>query len=144
RRLLSTARSAISFCTNHPYRLPPTVTPTTSLGSLRTQVPITVPVDFCVMVMVTLSAPPCAPLKECSKVYQPDCVMRMGMWPGSEGSAPQRVELLPPEITNCGNPSGSVPALKTKSRRKLPPGSLMADDQSKRASGWEIAQVTSK
>src|SRR5205807_1220848 len=135
------ARSGISFCTNHPYALPPTVTPITSLGSLRSHVPMTVPLDFWITRRITVSGPPETPVKECSNVYHPNWVIGIGKWPGSAGSAPQRVELFPPEITN---PAGSVPALKTKSRRKLPFGSLMAEDQSKRLSRWCVAQFTSR
>src|SRR5438045_3655368 len=84
---------------------------------------------------VTLSGPPGTPANVCLNVYQPDVMMwTTGAWPGlgSAGFAPQRVELLPPVITN---PSASVPTLNTKSRRKLPLVSLIAEDQSKRVSG---------
>src|SRR5205807_3960085 len=99
------------------------------------------PVDFCVIVNVTLSGPPCVPLKACWNVYQPELTISIGWWPGSAGSAPQRSPLLPAEITK---PNALVPALKTKSRRKLPLGSLIADDQSNRRSKWLCAQGTSR
>src|SRR6476469_319030 len=113
-----------------------------SLASLRTQVPIGMFEPDGRTWRVTVSGPPDTPLNVCLKVYQPDwLIWTTGACPGSAGLAPQRVALLPPVITK---PSGSVPTLNTKSRLKFPDGSLIAEDQSKRVSGWLIAYGTSR
>src|SRR4051812_44396447 len=105
-------------------------------GSLRIHVPRSTFEPDGMTVRTTLSGPPGTPVNTCLKVYQPDTVMWIGAWAGSAGFAPHRVALLPPDITN---PSASVPTLKTKSRRKFPLVSLIAEDQSNRVSGWVIA-----
>src|SRR2546422_1000480 len=104
-----------------------------SLGSDRTHVPSGTFVPEGMTSKMTVSGPPDTPVNVCLNVYHPDCVMcTTGAWPRSAGFAPQRVALLPPVMTN---PSVSVPTLNTKSRRWLPLGVLIADDQSKRVSG---------
>src|SRR5688500_3732408 len=102
-----------------------------SVGLLSIQVPTESLVVLLMTRITTVSGPPGTPVKECSKVYQPDATMCTGRLPGLAGNAPHRVPLLLPEITK---PSGSVPALKTKSRRCPPAVLLMADDQSNRLS----------
>src|SRR5258708_5976587 len=112
-----------------------------SVESVRTQAPSGTFEPDGMTSKVTASGPPGTPANVCLNVYQPDMEMWIGACPGSAGLAPQRVALLPPEMTN---PNVSVPRLNTKSRRKFPPGSLIAEDQSKRVSGWLIAYGTSR
>src|SRR5260221_1677323 len=96
-----------------------------SVGSARVHVPTTALVALLMSRRLTISGLPGTPTKSCSNVYQPDTVTWTGAWPGSAGFAPQRVALLPPEITK---PSGSVPALKTKARRHPSDVVLIADE----------------
>jgi hypothetical protein len=88
------------------------------------------------MISISTASRPPDSEKLCLNVYQPDCVMVCGCLPGFDGKLLFRNALLLAEITNSAAPAGDVPALKTKSRRKVSSGLLSATDQSNRQSGW--------
>src|SRR4030095_4318704 len=98
---LSKARNGNSLMTNQPYRLPPTVEPMTSDGSLNVQVMSGAPAAF-LSVRSTVSTPRPLSRNLCSNVYQPSTLTVYGILSGFFGKAPLRVALLLALITNRG------------------------------------------